>query len=79
MGTYEFLATALVMGIIAPLFWLGVNVLDGWVQRNVYPRIRIWWAEKMALLREKVARRQPGATTQQLSRPGGVGEKHIGD
>lgn len=36
------------------LFWLGVNVLDGWVQRNVYPPIRLWFARLVASAREKL-------------------------
>jgi hypothetical protein len=47
------------------LFWLGVNVLDGWVQRNVYPPIRLWFASA----REKLRRRQGGKSTRNLRRP----------
>ena len=36
------------------LFWLGVNVVDGWVQRNIYPPIRLWFARTWASAREKV-------------------------
>lgn len=39
------------------LFWLGVGVVDGWVQRNVYPPIRLWWARLRASAAEK--RRHP--------------------
>lgn len=77
MDEYRFLATALVVGLIGPLFWLGVNVFDGWVQRNIYPGIRRWWALKVALLREKIRRRKTTATTEKLGSPGGVGQQRL--
>lgn len=42
---YRFFGTALVVGVIGPLFWLGVNVLEN--------RLRLGWA----LLRERLRRR----------------------
>ena len=29
--------TMLAVGVIGPLFWLGVNVLEGWLQRKGFP------------------------------------------
>lgn len=78
MDEYRFVAVALVVGVIAPLFWLGVNVFDGWVQRNVYPIIRLWWRRRVASVREKISRRKPGTTAKQLGSPSGVGKKRIG-
>lgn len=77
MDEYRFLAIALVVGVIAPLFWLGVNVFDGWVQRNVYPGIRLRWRKLLASVREKIGRRHTGATTEKLGSPGGVGKKRL--
>jgi hypothetical protein len=51
------------------LFWLGVNVVDGWVQRNVYPRLRLRWARSWASACEKVRRRHRGESPRQLRRP----------
>lgn len=73
MHEYRFLATALVVGVIGPLFWLGVNVFDGWVQRNIYPGIKRWFSS----LREKIHRRKPAPTTEQLSGPSRVGSKRF--
>jgi hypothetical protein len=51
------------------LFWLGVNVVDGWVQRNVYPPIRLWWARLKASAREKIRGRHRGKSSRDLRRP----------
>jgi hypothetical protein len=51
------------------LFWLGVNVLDGWVQRKVYPPIRLWWARLKASAREKVRGRHRRQSAGQLRGP----------
>jgi hypothetical protein len=51
------------------LFWLAVNVFDGWVQRNVYPPIRLWWARLKASAREKVRGRHRRQSAPQLRRP----------
>lgn len=45
MNTYQFAATALVVGVISPLFWLGAQ----WVGL----RVDVWLARKWRLLREK--------------------------
>jgi hypothetical protein len=37
MDFARFVAQALVIGVIGPLFWLGVNVLEGWLQRRGFP------------------------------------------
>jgi len=55
------IATGLVVAI-GCVFWLGVNIVDGWVQRNVYPKIRL----KFALLREKITRRHTRPTPEKL-------------
>jgi hypothetical protein len=58
------------------LFWLGVNVVDGWVQRNVYPPIRLWWARLVASAREKREKLRRGKRRQ---RPGDLsGPRRIG-
>lgn len=71
------IATGLVVAL-GCVFWLGVNVFDGWVQRNIYPKIRLWWARKKASLREKISRRHPGEPADHLGSSAGVGKKHIG-
>lgn len=56
------------------LFWLGVNVVDGWVQRNVYPPIRLWWARTWASAREKVRARKRRHGSADLSGPRRIGK-----
>ncbi len=34
----RFIGTAIVVGIIGPLFWLGVNVLEGKIRRLINER-----------------------------------------
>jgi hypothetical protein len=51
------------------LFWLGVNVVDGWVQRNVYPPVRLWFARLKASAREKLRRGKRRQSTGQLRGP----------
>lgn len=77
MDSYRFLAFALVVGVIAPFFWLGVNVFDGWVQRNIYPKIRQALSRWGASLREKIRRRKTATTTEKLGSPGGVGQQRL--
>lgn len=45
------------------LFWLGVQMADGWVQRNVYPPVHLWWRRLLASAREKLrpGKRRKGA------------------
>lgn len=51
----KFIGTALVVGIIGPLFWLGVNMLEGWMRRRT----------SAVLLRLRTKRaQQPGPGTQ---------------
>jgi hypothetical protein len=56
------------------LFWLGVNVVDGWVQRNVYPPIRLWWARLVASAREKLRRGKRRQRPGDLSGPRRIGK-----
>jgi hypothetical protein len=56
------------------LFWLGVNVVDGWVQRNVYPPIRLWWARLVASAREKLRRGTRRQRPGDLSGPRRIGK-----
>lgn len=83
MDTYRFLATALVVGIIGPLFWLGVNVIDGWVQRKIYPRLRVRFPrttkvmDRLGLLGKQVGSGQACAPTQKLSSARRIGENGI--
>jgi hypothetical protein len=72
-GFYGFLGVALAWAAIC-LFWLGVNVLDGWVQRKVYPPIRLWWARLVASAREKFTRRQTASPTKHLGNPPRIGK-----
>lgn len=74
MRLENFLATALIVGIIAPLFWLGVGRIDNWVQRNVYPVIRLKFAQFAASLREKVRPGKPRSTARQLGGSPRIGE-----
>lgn len=53
------------------LFWLAVNVFDGWVQRNVYPPVRLWFARLWASAREKIGRGHPRSASKELSRSPG--------
>lgn len=39
MTSTQIIGSAIAWALIC-LFWLGVNVFDGWVQRNIYPRLR---------------------------------------
>lgn len=73
MSNYEMLGTAIVVGFSC-VFWLGVNIFDGWVQRNVYPKIRLWWARKVALLREKIAHRKASSGAKKLGSSGRIGK-----
>lgn len=61
------------------VFWLGVNILDGWVQRNVYPVIRLKFYRLRDLLREKIVRRHAAHATNNLGSARRIREKHIGD
>jgi hypothetical protein len=54
MDGYRLAATALVVGIIAPLFWLGVGVLENRLRR---------------LLAEQVAKRKARRATGELGGP----------
>ena len=69
----KFLGTAIAIAFCC-VFWLGVNVFDGWVQRNVYPKIRLWWAIKKASLREKISRRHPADATKDLGSSRRIGK-----
>lgn len=77
MDTYRFLATALVIGVIGPLFWLGVNVFDGWVQRNVYPKIRQAFSRWMVSVREQIDRSKSTTTAKKLGGAGRIGKNRI--
>lgn len=59
MTTEKFLAIALVTGVVAPLFWLGVNIAEGKLRR---------------LLREKVAQRQARRAAAKLRSPARIGK-----
>jgi hypothetical protein len=37
MDIPRFLGIALVVGLIGPLFWLGVNLLENWLRRKGFP------------------------------------------
>jgi hypothetical protein len=67
------LGTAIAFAAIC-LFWLGVNVFDGWVQRNVYPPIRLWWARLVASAREKLARRKAARAARHLRHTPRIGK-----
>lgn len=78
MDNARLFATALVVGIIGPLFWLGVNMFEGWLKRRVYPRFRARYPRTSALLTRQIGRRQTRSTTEQLRGPRRVGEKQLG-
>ncbi len=67
------LATGLVVAF-GCVFWLGVNMFDGWVQRNIYPKIRLWWARQKASLREKISRRHSGEAPKNLGSTRRIGK-----
>lgn len=62
------------------LFWLGVNVFDGWVQRNVYPRLRMRFPrtaramDRVGLLGKQVASGHAAEPAKHLRGPGRVGQ-----
>jgi hypothetical protein len=59
MTMEKFLALALITGVAAPLFWLGVNIAEGKVKR---------------LLREKIAQRQARRSAAKLCSPARIGK-----
>lgn len=61
MSAYELLGVALVTGVIGPLFWLGVNVMEN--------RLRAAWSRLRPLLREQVAQRKAARTARKLRGP----------
>jgi hypothetical protein len=69
METFLRLLGVVIAWVAILLFWLGVNVVDGWVQRNVYPPIRLWFARLKASAREKLRRRQRRQGAGQLRGP----------
>lgn len=69
MTIWNVLAVGLVVGVIGPLFWLSVNVLDNWVQRNIYPKLRARYPRTAALLGKEIGRRKPASATKDLRRP----------
>lgn len=78
MSTTEFLATGLVVGVIGPLFWLGVNMLDGWMQRTYFARLRVRYPWTAYLLGKQIGRREASAPAQNLGGSARVGKKQIG-
>jgi hypothetical protein len=66
MNTYQFAATALVVGVIAPLFWLGVQ----WVGL----RVDVWITRKWRLLREKTRQRMSNGVAAKLRRARRIAE-----
>ena len=46
MDWYRFAGTALVVGVIGPLFWLGVNVLSNKLGSWLHARARVWGGEQ---------------------------------
>ena len=43
----KFLATALIVGIVGPLFWLGVGMLGNWLE-SLLNKARSRWRAKQA-------------------------------
>lgn len=74
MSSYKFFAVALVVGIIGPLFWLGVNVFENWLKRRVFPRFRSSFPGTSALLLKEIGGRKTGKSTEKLGGPRRVGE-----
>lgn len=46
MSWQQFLATALVVGVIGPLFWLGVNVFENALKSWANRALQRWRAKK---------------------------------
>lgn len=59
MSLWKLIATGLITGVVGPLFWLGVNVLEGKCRR---------------LLREQIAKRQAGRAAAKLRRAARIGQ-----
>lgn len=66
MNAYKFVATALIVGVVAPLFWLGVQ----WIGI----RVDAWIARKWRLLREKARQRLTDRIAAKLRRTRRIAE-----
>jgi hypothetical protein len=44
----KFVATALIVGVVGPLFWLGVKVLENWLTSLVNKARSRWRRQKAA-------------------------------
>jgi hypothetical protein len=75
-AVYKFLAIALVVGVIGPLFWLGVNMVETAIKRTRWGRhliaIDAWLADLPGSL---LGRRKSTQDAQRLSGPAGRGRQ----
>lgn len=67
-SAYHLLGIAIAWAAIC-LFWLVVNVVDGWVQRNIYPKLRARFPRTAALLGKQIGRRHSTFRAKDLSGP----------
>lgn len=75
MDGYEFAATALIVGIIAPLFWLWIQKLDLWIKGTPFGQRMLRLGDRInALPARLLSRRKAAKTAKKLRRPARVGE-----
>lgn len=80
MDWYRITATAVIVGVISPLFWLGVNKFElhfyAWLHRTrFYRQVLPWWLK--ADVRDLFRRRLSADAAQQLSDPARVGRDQL--
>lgn len=75
-AVYKFLAIALVVGVIGPLFWLGVNMVERWIKSTPWGRwiipVDAWLADLPGSL---LGRRKSTQDAKRLSGPAGRGRQ----
>lgn len=70
MKTLQFIAAALVVGVIGPLFWLAVGKLDLWVKGTPFGQRMMRLGDRInALPGRYIRRRKAAKAAQELSRP----------
>lgn len=61
MDTIKFLAVALVVGVIGPLFWLGVGKFDLWVKGTPFGQRMLRLGDRINALPARFLRRRQAA------------------
>ena len=73
---YKLAAIALVVGVIGPLFWLGVNMAERWIKSTRWGRwiipVDAWLADLPGSL---LGRRKPTQDAKRLHGPAGRGRQ----